>query len=205
MPSFSRRNQNGQYSGYQPILFKQFFRRRIQNGHTSDPKQHTPFLFRWEPSFSSFSLQPSLYGWNPTCPESMFKSWFLRQDSKCKSFIFLSVSSTISKHDNLNLYKLSNIRTLSSSHKGYINVRTHRGKKRHHSWIWVSKDEIWRSFGNSFDTKIQERCNNSIVKIYDVVPNDGWVSSFVPVLKPPKNENPTIRWVSDFCPLNEKN
>lgn len=97
-----------------------------------------------------------------------------------------------------------NIRTLGSSHKGYINVRTHRGQRRHHSWIWVSKDEIWRSFGNSFDTKIQERCNNSIVKIYDVVPNDGWVSSFVPVLKPHKNENPTIRWVSDFCPLNEK-
>ena len=26
----------------------------------------------------------------------------------------------------------------------------------------------------------------------------------MPVLKPHKNENPTIRWVSDFCPLNEK-
>ena len=55
----------------------------------------------------------------------------------------------------------------------------------------------------SLETQIQEWSNNHIVKIFDVVPNDGWVSSFVPVLKPHKNEKPTIRWVSDFRPLNE--
>ena len=36
------------------------------------------------------------------------------------------------------------------------------------------------------------------------MPNDGWISSFVPVLKAHKNEKPTIRWTTDFRSLNEK-
>ena len=56
----------------------------------------------------------------------------------------------------------------------------------------------------SLENQIDEWVNNDIVKIYDVVPNDGWVSCFVPVLKLHKDEKPSIRWVADFRSLNEK-
>ena len=56
----------------------------------------------------------------------------------------------------------------------------------------------------SLEAQVQEWVNNDIVSIHDVVPNDGWVSSFVPILKAHKGEKPTIRWCSDFRGLNEK-
>ena len=44
--------------------------------------------------------------------------------------------------------------------------------------------------------------NNNIVSIHNVAPPEAWISSFVPVLKPHRNEAPTIRWVTDFRALN---
>ena len=67
-------------------------------------------------------------------------------------------------------------------------------------WQHIINDLQVKSLENQTD----EWVNNDIVKIYDVVPNDGWVSCFVPVLKLHKDEKPSIRWVADFRSLNEK-